>query len=238
MDYIQGFLIPVSTAKQPGYRQMAADAAPIFTDYGATRIVETWGDEVADGKRTDMKRAVDLKDDETVVFSWIRWPNRATCDAAHEKMMADERMKMPDDMPFDGKRLIYGGFETVADTGPGGTIGYVDGFVAAVPDDKRDAFVEHAKMIAEVFVANGALRVVDAWGANVPDGKITDFRRAVDAQAGETVAFGWVEWLDKATRDAGMAKAMEAPGMQDNPPPWNGPTAIFGGFTPIFDTDH
>ncbi|MGN6278781.1 MAG: DUF1428 domain-containing protein [Sphingomonas sp.] len=238
MDYIQGFLIPVSTAKKDGYREMAADAAPLFTEYGATRIVETWGAEVMDGKRTDMKRAVDLKDDETVVFSWIRWPDRATCDAAAEKMMADDRMKMPDDMPFDGKRLIYGGFEAATEAGKGGAIGYVDGFVAAVADSKRDAFTEHSRMMADLFVESGALRVVDGWGIAVPEGTVTDFRRAVDAQADETVAFGWVEWPDKATRDAGMGKVMEAAAVQDNPPPWNGPTAIFGGFTPIFDTDH
>ena len=238
MDYIQGFLIPARNDRKQSYRDMAASTAPVLADYGATAIVETWGADVMDGKRTDMKRAVALEDDETVVFSWVRWPDRTTCDAAAEKIMADERMKMPDEMPFDGKRMIYGGFEAVTETGKGGEIGYVDGFVAAVPDGKREAFVDHAKMMADLFVESGALRVVDGWGVDVPDGKVTDFRRAVDVQTDETVAFGWVEWPDKTTRDAGMAKVMEAPSMQGNPPPWNGPTAIFGGFMPVFDSDH
>ena len=238
MDYIQGFLTPVRTDKKQAYHDVSESMAPLLAEYGATGIVENWGVEVADGKRTDMKRAVNLEDGETVAFSWVRWPDRKTCDAAAAKLMADDRLKMPDDMPFDGKRMIYGGFEAVVETGKGGSIGYVDGFVAAVPDGKRAAFAEHAKMMAELFVESGALRVVGGWGVDVPEGKVTDFRRAVDAQPGETVAFGWVEWPDKATRDAGMGKVMEAPSLQGNPPPWNGPTAIFGGFMPVFDSNH
>lgn len=237
MDYLQGFLVPVLPGRKQAYRDMAADAAPIFADYGATRLVETWEDDVMAGKRTDMPRAVDLGKGEGLVFSWIRWPDRATCDAAAEKMMSDGRMTMPDPMPFDGKRMIYAGFDTVVDQGSGGAIGYVDGIVAAVANDKREAFLEHARFTADMFAEQGATRVVDGWGADVPVGKVTDFARAVDAGDGETVVFGWVEWPDKSTRDAGMAALMEDSRMRDNPPPWNGPTAIFGGFVPIFDSE-
>ena len=236
MDYIQGFLVPAKTANQAGYREMAAAMEPFLAEYGASRVVECWGDEVRDGKRTDMKRAVKAEGDETVVFSWIRWPDRATCDSAAQKMQADERMKMPETLPFDPSRMVFGGFETVVEKGPGGTIGYVDGFVAAVPDDKRSAFIDHAEFVADLFLAHGAQRVTDGWGVDVPHGKTTDFNRAVEAGDGETVAFGWVEWPDKPTRDAGMAALMESAEMRDNPPPWNGPTAIFGGFAPILDT--
>jgi uncharacterized protein YbaA (DUF1428 family) len=236
MDHIQGFLAPAKTAAKAAYHDMAAAMEPFLAEYGATRVVECWADAVPDGKRTDMKRAVKAEDDETVVFSWIRWPDKATCDEAGKKMMADERMKMPETMPFDPMRMIFAGFETVVEKGKGGTIGYIDGFVAAAPDSKRDAFVEHAQWVADRFIANGAGRVTDGWGVDVPDGKTTDFKRAVDAQEGETVVFGWVEWPDKATRDAGMGALMESAEMRDNPPPWNGPTAIFGGFVPILDS--
>lgn len=238
MSYFQGFLIPVPTARKDDYLKMCADAATIFADYGATRIVECWGDDVPDGKTTDMKRAVQAKDDETIVFSWIEWPDRATCDAGAEKMQADERMKNPpDDMPFDGKRMIYAGFDAVFDSDTGGAFGCIDGVVAAVPDDRRQAFVDHCERTAALFKEKGALRIVDGWGANVPDGKVTDFKRAVQAEEGETVIFGWLEWPDKPTRDAGMASLYDDPRMQNDRQPWNGPTAIFGGFTPIFDTD-
>ena len=105
--------------KKEAYRDVAAKAAPIFKEYGATRIVECWGDEVPDGKVTDFKRAVKAEAGETVVFSWIVWPSKAARDEGNRKVMADPRMKMGDDMPFDGRRLIYGGFELLLDTAEG-----------------------------------------------------------------------------------------------------------------------
>jgi uncharacterized protein YbaA (DUF1428 family) len=116
MSYIDGFVIPVPTAKKQAYRDMAAKAAPIFQEYGATRIVECWGDDVPDGKVTDFKGAVKAEPSETVVFSWIVWPSKEVRDAANKKMQDDPRMKMPDDMPFDGKRMIFGGFEPLFDS--------------------------------------------------------------------------------------------------------------------------
>src|SRR5690242_14751950 len=210
MDYIQGFLVPAKTADKAAYHEMAAAMEPFLAEYGARRVVECWGSDVMDGKRTDMKRAVKAEGDETVVFSWIRWPDKATCDEAGKKMMADERMKMPEKMPFDPMRMIFAGFETVVEKGGGGTIGYVDGMVAAVPDGRRSDFVEHGRRVADLFLAHGAQRVTDGWGVDVPDGKTTDFKRAVDAQESETVVFGWIEWPDKATRDAGMGALMES----------------------------
>ena len=116
MSYIQGFVIPVPAAKKDAYRDMAAKAAPIFLEYGAERIVECWGDALPDGKFTDFRSAVKAEDGENVVFSWIVWPSKAVHDAAHEKMMSDTRMQPDQPMPFDGKRLIYGGFEPIFDT--------------------------------------------------------------------------------------------------------------------------
>jgi uncharacterized protein YbaA (DUF1428 family) len=116
MSYIDGFVIPVPSDKKQAYRDMAAKAAPIFKEYGAIRIVECWGDDVPDGKVTDFKRAVKAEPGETVVFSWIVWPSKEIRDAGQQKMKDDPRMEMTDDMPFDGRRLIIGGFEILFDT--------------------------------------------------------------------------------------------------------------------------
>jgi uncharacterized protein YbaA (DUF1428 family) len=116
MSYIDGFVIPVPAGKKEAYRAMAAKAAPIFKEFGATRIVECWGDDIPDGKVTDFKGAVKAESGENVVFSWIVWPSKAVRDEGNRKVMEDPRMKMTDDMPFDGKRLIYGGFEVLLDS--------------------------------------------------------------------------------------------------------------------------
>ena len=116
MSYIQGFLIPVPKAKKQAYCDLAAKSAPMFLDYGATRIRENWSDSVPDGKVTDFKRAVKATEEEAVVFSWIEWPDQATCDAAHQKMQTDERWNEMGDMPFDGMRIIYAGFDPIFDS--------------------------------------------------------------------------------------------------------------------------
>lgn len=110
--YIQGFVVPVPEGSKDAYKQVAESFWPIAKDYGALSQVEAWEADVADGKQTDFRRAVDLQPGEKVVFSWMIWPDKATADAAHEKMMSDPRMEaMGHDMPFDGKRMIFGGFE-------------------------------------------------------------------------------------------------------------------------------
>ena len=122
------------------------------------RTVECWGDDVMDGKVTDLKKAVRAHDDETVVLSWVWWPDKATCDAAAGKIMADDRMKPDRPMPFDGQRMIYAGFETSCDTGDSGRFGYVDGMVASVPDGNRQGFIDHTAKAARLFQEKGALR--------------------------------------------------------------------------------
>lgn len=116
---------------------------------------------------------------------------------------------------------------------------YVDGFVIAVPTANKDKFVAQANDIDAEFLKLGAVRVVECWGDDVPDGKQTDFKRAVQATGDETVVFSWIEWPDKATRDAGMAKLHEM--MQSDPrfdpkkspPCFDGKRMIFAGFTSV-----
>ncbi len=111
---------------------------------------------------------------------------------------------------------------------------YIDGFVIAVPVANREAFLAHAHAIDALFLEFGATRVVECWGDDVPEGKLTDFRRAVQATADEAVVFSWIEWPDKATRDAGMEKAMNDPrAAQWGEIPFDGKRMIFGGFTPV-----
>jgi len=114
--YVDGFIIPVPNAKKDAYLKMAQTAGSIWKEHGALSIVECWGDDVPPGKVTSFPLAVKLEADESVVFSWVTWPDKATRDAGNEKVMADPRMQVPDDMPFDGKRLIFGGFELLTQT--------------------------------------------------------------------------------------------------------------------------
>ncbi|MCX8475178.1 MAG: DUF1428 domain-containing protein [Sphingomonas sp.] len=117
MAYIDGFVVPVSEGKKEAYREMAATAAPIFREHGATQVVEAWGNDLPRGKATDFFMAVKAEEGENVVFSWIIWPDKAARDAGWEKVMADERMKPPAEMPFDGKRMFWGGFEPIVQEG-------------------------------------------------------------------------------------------------------------------------
>ena len=115
MSYIDGYLVPVPTGKKEAYRAMAATAAPIFKEYGATRVVEAWGDELPEGKVTDFRRAVNAVDGENTVFSWVEWPDKATRDVGMKKFMEDPRLDGMKDMPFDGQRMIFGGFVPIVE---------------------------------------------------------------------------------------------------------------------------
>ena len=117
MTYVDGFVAAVPAANKDAYLQHARDALPLFKEYGATRMVEGWGDDVPDGKLTDFRRAVQARDGENVVFSWIEWPNKAARDEAWPKLMADPDMQPDhDNMPFDGKRMFWGGFDILLDS--------------------------------------------------------------------------------------------------------------------------
>ncbi|PWW03359.1 uncharacterized protein YbaA (DUF1428 family) [Hoeflea marina] len=116
MAYVNGFLVAVPTAKKQDYLEMATLASQVFKDHGAIQVVESWGDEVPDGKLTSMPMAVKAEDGEVVVFSWVMWPDKQTQASGMQKSMEDPRMKFdPAASPFDMKRMIYGGFEVILD---------------------------------------------------------------------------------------------------------------------------
>jgi uncharacterized protein YbaA (DUF1428 family) len=113
MTYVDGYVAAVPTNNREAYLAHASAAAPLFKAFGALTVVESWGDDVPDGKLTSLPIAVQKKPDETVVFSWVTWPDKATRDAGWKKLMEDERMKAMGDMPFDAKRMIFGGFDVI-----------------------------------------------------------------------------------------------------------------------------
>jgi len=238
MTYVEGFVLAVPSASKEEYRKHAAEAVALFKEFGVRRHVETWGDDVPAGKLNDFRTAVEAKEGEEIVFSWFEYPDRAARDAANSKMMSDSRMQdMGQGMPFDGQRMIVSGFESIVDEGLGGPMGYTDGFLVAVPDANKDAYRAMADKAAIVFLDYGATRVLECWGDDVHDGKVTDFKRAVHLETGETPVFSWIEWPSKEARIAGWEKIMSDERMQPDPndQTFDGKRLIYGGFTPILD---
>lgn len=117
MSYIDGYVLAVPTANRERFQAMAARIAKVFIDHGALRVIENWGDDVAKGEVTDLHRAVQAKDDETVVFSWIEWPSKEARDKGNDAVAADPRtVQAPDELNLmDPKRMIYGGFVPIVD---------------------------------------------------------------------------------------------------------------------------
>lgn len=112
MSYVDGFVVPVSKAKIEEYKALARTASVVWKEHGALAYVECIGDDVPYGELTSFPRSVQVKDDEIVVFAWIVYESREKRDAIMAKVMADPRMKCDmANMPFDGKRMIYGGFQ-------------------------------------------------------------------------------------------------------------------------------
>jgi len=237
MTYFEGFVVPVPEANKDAYRKSAADAAPIFQDIGVKRHFEAWDNDVPEGKTTDFRMAVAAKPEEKVVFSWFEYPDRAARDAANEKMRSDERMKeLGANMPFDGKRMIMGGFDAIVEEGSSGG-SYTDGFVVPVKEGKSGEYQQLAAKMAKVFRQHGANRVVEALSNDVPKGEVTDFYRAVKAEDGEQVVFSFIEWPDKETRDKAWQAIMADESLKpEGDMPFSGQRMFWGGFEPIFDT--
>ena len=247
MSYIDGFVVAVPTANKQKFIAHATQFDGVFIEHGATRVVECWGADVPRGKTTDFQGAVQATEDETVGFSWIEWPDKARrvdlgfCHNVMQRMdelgKTDERFdpaKNP--MPFDGKRMIYGGFEPIVEKGKHTSDSYVQGFIIPVPLAKREAYRKMAEDAWPMFRGFGALRVVEAWGDDVPDGKVTDFRRAVKAEPDEKIVFSFVEWPSREVCDAAWKNMMSDEPMK--PPegeemPFDLKRMVFGGFTQV-----
>jgi uncharacterized protein YbaA (DUF1428 family) len=236
MSYVDGFILAVPKAKKEVYGRMAAMAAPLFLEFGAIRHVEAWSDDVPDGKLTDFRRAVQAKEDEAVIFSWIEYPSKEVRDSANQKIMADSRMEWKEETPFDMQRMVYGGFVPLFDEGAG-RMAYVDGFVAAVPKANKEVYRKHVEEAGPLFKEFGVMRMVECWGDDVADGKVTDFRRAVQAKDDEVVVFSWMEYPSKEARDAAGQKMMSDPRMKamGEQMPFDAKRMIYGGFAPILD---
>jgi uncharacterized protein YbaA (DUF1428 family) len=238
MTYFEGFIVPVPEANRTAYRDHATTFAPLVQKIGVGRTVESWDNDVPEGKLTDFRKAVDAKPDEKIVLSWFEYPSRQARDAANEKFMSDPAIAEAagKEMPFDGKRMIMGGFEAIVEEGDarGGT--YTDGFIVPVPEAKREAYREMASKMAKVFREQGANRVVEAFSDDVPHGKVTDFYRAVKAEDGEGVVFAFIEWPSKDVRDQAWAKIMADESNRPQEMPFDGKRMFWGGFEKIVDT--
>ncbi len=238
MTYVEGFVLPVPAANKDEFYRHAAQVGEFLREFGVRRQVEAWGDDLPDGKVTDFRKSVHAQEGEEVVFAWFEYPDRAARDAANARMMSDERMgELGPSAPFDGKRMIMGGFDSILDEGEGAG-GYTDGFVLAVPEQNKDAYRAMAQTAAAVFREHGATRVVEAWGDDVQEGNVTDFYRSVQAQEGEKVVFSFIEWPTREARDEAWQKVMADARMKpdhDNMP-FDGKRMFWGGFQPILDT--
>lgn len=117
MAYVDGFVVPVPTNNIEQYKEFAQNFGVIWKEYGALEYRECVADDVKPGKFTSFPQSVDLKDDETVIFAWIVYRSREHRDEVNDKVMKDPRVAdmSPDKMPFDAKRMIFGGFEMVID---------------------------------------------------------------------------------------------------------------------------
>ena len=236
MTYFEGFIVPVPEANKDAFRTHANEVARLLKDCGVRRQVEAWDSDVPEGKVTDFRKSVDAKTDEKVVFAWFEYPDRQARDTANAKMMSDPRMENMGAVPFDGKRMILGGFEAIVEEGsPGGS--YIDGLVVPVPEANREAYRALASKMAKVFRQHGATRVVEAFGDDVSKGEVTDFYRAVKAEDGEGVVFSFIEWPDKATRDEAWQKMMSDESLKpEGEMPFAGQRMFWGGFDKVVDT--
>jgi uncharacterized protein YbaA (DUF1428 family) len=247
MTYIEGFVIAVPTANKQKFVDHATYTNAAFIEHGATRVIETWQDKVEKGHTTDFFGAVDAQDGEVVAFSWIEWPEKATREAMNGQM--DDLMKSDarfshetNPMPFDGKRMIYGGFEAIVAEGGHQSDAYVQGFLVPVPEANKQAYVEAALAMWDIMKDYGAVRVIEAWQDDVPHGQQTDFFRSVKAEDGEIVVFSFVEWASREVCDAAAAKMMADERMKsfmggnpDAKPPFDGKRMVYGGFVPIVE---
>ena len=247
MTYVDSFVIAVPTANKDKFLKHANLGDAVFLDHGAARVVECWQDNVEKGHTTDFFGAVDCQEGESVVFSWIEWPGKDERQAVMGRM--DELAKSDDRLnpeknpaPFDGKRMIYGGFAPIVEEGEPAAGGYVQGFIVPVPEGNKEAYREAAMAMWDIMKDYGACRVIEAWQDDVPEGKQTDFFRSVKTEPDEIVVFSFVEWSSREACDGAHEKMMQDERMKkfmgENPdakPPFDGRRMVYGGFRPVIE---
>jgi uncharacterized protein YbaA (DUF1428 family) len=231
MAYYDGFVIPVPRERRAEFIEHANLFDKKLIEMGATRVVETIGLDIRPGKTTDFLQAVAAEDGEDIAFSWIEWPDKQTRDATHKAMESDAKMMaMP--MPFDGKRMIFGGFEELVRHGEDGP--YFQGFLIPVPENRKEDYRKLAEDAWDMFARHGAHSVVETWGDDVPHGKQTDMYRALKAEPGEHVVFSWMTWPSHEVAKA-ASEAMEAEMEVSEDLPFNPQRMIWAGFEPVVD---
>jgi uncharacterized protein YbaA (DUF1428 family) len=241
MAYIEGFVIPVPKANRDKFIEHARSFDAVFIENGAQSVLECWAEDVPHGKQTDFYGAVDATPDEAIVFGWIEWPDKATRTVFHSQMdqltKTDTRFdpaKHP--APFDGKRMVFGGFVPIVERGEHTSGSYVQGFVIPVPADMKEAYRKMADDAWAMFKGLGALRVVEAWDDDVPEGKVTDLRRAVKAGPDEKVVFSFMEWPSREVCDTAHDAMIRDDLMQmPDVMPFDSKRMVYGGFSPVVE---
>ncbi len=236
MTYVQGFVTPIRTAGRAEFTDHARRAAVIVRDLGAARVADAWGDVPAD-EPDRFAPLVKLRDGETAGFGFMEFRDKAAGDAFGKRIGSDPRLAGLGAPPFDGKRMIFGGFRVILTAGEARATGYVDGFVLPVPAAKEAGYLRHVAAAAAMLLDHGATRYVAAWEDDVPSGTVTDFRSGVSATPEEIVVFSWCEWPDAATRHAGMTATMADPRMGEmwDTMPFDPERVVYGGFVMIND---
>lgn len=239
MSYIEGLIAAVPTAKKDVLHRTTAEAAPLFKQFGATRVVELLGDDIPRGKTIDFKSAVKARDDEEVVLSWVEYPDKQTRDLANQKVLANAKLKeITDALPIERERAITAGFTALLDEGRGGTMGYTESYLSVVPEANKQAYRMMAAKTSHVFEDYGAIRVVEAWGDDFSNAQPTSFKGALKAKPDEAVVLSIIEWPSKQVRDQAMPKILadnRLKSAQDNLP-IDRNRMIHGGFKPLLDT--
>lgn len=234
MTCITGFIAAVPTANRDAFIRHAELAAEAFLDHGLAEGMEGWGEDVPAGEITSFPKSVLATPDESIVFSFYRWPDAAAQDRGFQAAMSDPRVDpVQNPMPFDAKRVVWGHFEPVLELGAPRPGGFFDGFVIPVPRAARADFEAFARACDPVFMEHGAAWVAECWEVEVPEGKLTDFRRAVAAKPDEAVVFSWVQWPDRAARDAGNARIYTDPRLAALDCPFDMTRMMYGGFAPV-----
>ena len=232
MTVIQGYVMPVPTANKDAYRDYCERFGAVFRQLGGARLVEAWGDDIPAGKDTDFNWAVNKAPDESVVFSWMEFPDEATRAAVFHKMRNDpEVIKVIASDLYDRARMIHAPFTIINEKRGSGTARYMEGCLMPVPLAAKDKYTSWANASNALFILHGAVRAAVAW----PDDAPAEYKAMVAAKPDETVTYCWIEWPDKQTRLRAWQALMQDPAMQALVMPFDGSRMIFGGFEPLVE---